>query len=695
MVKTKQKTKRKGILGIRQKLIVIVLALSIIPLLVMTLLLTRTLKDNVSDLQEDIAKQKLENATKETLSMVNETFIGVDLLSRNTTLTDALSDPTNEQYMDWAYGELENADAGFSNEGLMFIYDMDGMQIARADDGALNDISDRDYAQMSLKGQKYLSDVVISKVTGEPNVYMADPMINEEGEIVGGVARSAALSLLSEEIADLGDKNTNVTILDRSGNLAATTEEEYDLNAGEVIDLSGEEYYQLGQKNGSGITVTTHNGKKVVLAYAVEETINWTVAVFIDYDYVMSSYHNSLKNALVILAIAVIMVIIFGYLFASSLAKPIVNVKEFASVLASGDFTTDPLHIKRKDELGDMADSLNEMFYNNADVIRNIGTGSHSVSESSTELADTSNELLTRFEEVASSMQRVNDAMTNTGAATEEVSASANEVNESVEKLAEETRNTKNEVIAITKKAEQIEKEGRESSEHAISIAKERGRELEEATEAAKVVSEISTMADSIADIASQINLLSLNASIEAARAGEHGRGFAVVAGEINTLAEQTKSAVDQIQSTVNKIQAAFHQLSSSSEALLAFMRETVAPDYEKFITIGQEYGSDAQKFGELADNISEMVRYISDSMEQVNAAVAEIAESATNTATSSAEVTDTVNVAGEMMSRMNNMASDSQDVSNRLDEIVRRFKLKTEEPEETTKEPSEEEPEE
>ena len=144
MVKTKQKTKRKGILGIRQKLIVIVLALSIIPLLVMTLLLTRTLKDNVSDLQEDIAKQKLENATKETLSMVNETFIGVDLLSRNTTLTDALSDPTNEQYMDWAYGELENADAGFSNEGLMFIYDMDGMQIARADDGALNDISDRD-----------------------------------------------------------------------------------------------------------------------------------------------------------------------------------------------------------------------------------------------------------------------------------------------------------------------------------------------------------------------------------------------------------------------------------------------------------------------------------------------------------------------------------------------------------------------
>ena len=680
--KNQQKAIQKksgGRVSIRFKLILIILALSIIPLLATTYFLTQTIKSTVLELEEDLAMQKLSTVQGETLSMIDQTFVGVDLLSRNTNLSIALEDPTDE-HIKWAYDELEMADAGFSTPGLMFIYGMDMMQIARADDGDLNDISEREYAKKSTGGSKYLSDVTISKATGQPNVYMADPVISEEGEIVGGIARSAALTSLSEAIAAYADENTDITILDRAGALAATTEDQYDLASGEITDLSDEEYYKLAQSGEKGLKVTTHNGKKVLMGYMLEPNTNWTIAIFIDYASVISPYNKGLNTGMLILIIAIVLVVVFGYLFAQSLAKPIVRVKEFASTLASGDFTTDPLAIKRNDELGDMSDSLNDMFSNNASVIRNIGKGSSQVSSSSTELADTSQTLLDRFEEVANSMEKVNDAMTSTGAATEEVSASANEVNESVERLAEETRITKEEVVAITKKAANIEKEGRESSEYAISVAEQRGKELEEAAEAAKIVSKIGTMADSIADIADQINLLSLNASIEAARAGEHGRGFAVVAGEINTLADQTKKAVEQIQGTVSMIQDAFGQLQQSSMDLLSFMRETVAPDYEKFITIGQEYGQDAKKFGELADNISDMVKYISESMEQVNAAVAEIAESATNTATSSAEVTDTVTAAAEMMERMNGMASDSQEVSNELDSIVRRFKLRMEE---------------
>lgn len=673
--RTKTKAKGAGLRSIRVQLIAIILALSIIPLLVMTVFTARSIHSTVMDLEDQLATQRLATAQREVLSLIDQTFNGVDVLARDESLKNALVDPSEANIKAARKTLVDVQDAFPAGATITFVFNTKGQQIVRADDEDLGDVSEREYAQKALEGTKYLSDVTISKVTGRGSIFMADPILDDNGKVVGGIAKIAELSNLSEAIAEITNEHTDITVLDRVGSLAASTED-YDEDSGELIDLSGEAYYQKAQSEGSGMMEMEHNGQKVLATYMQEPLTTWTIACFTDYSAVIAPYQRSLRMSMVILVIAVVLVVVCGYLFSTSLANPIVRVKEFAKVLAAGDFTTDPLNVNRKDELGEMSASLNDMYANNADVIRNIGEGSSQVSDSSSELSETSQDLLARFEEVASSMERVNDAMTSTGAATQQVSASANEVNESVERLAEETANTKKQVVEIEKKAADIEKEGRESSEYAIHIAEERGKELEEAAEAAKVVSEIGTMADSIADIANQINLLSLNASIEAARAGEHGRGFAVVAGEINNLASETKSAVEQIQATVDKIQSAFDSLRGSSMELLSFMRETVAPDYQKFITIGQEYGSDARTFGELADNISEMVRYISESMEQVNSAVSDIAESATNTASSSAEVTDTIGEATNMMEKMSGMANDSQEVSNRLDEIVKQFKL-------------------
>lgn len=525
---------------------------------------------------------------------------------------------------------------------------------------------------------------------------LTDPYLDEESGTVmssctapifdgdrflGCVTVDLTLESISEALAGAAfGEGTGVLMTDADGtyiyNPNVEAEEVSGLNI--LSDTTGiADAAAVMLKEESGFEKFYANGTHTCYLYfATVPKVGWKLALVTDESVILQPVYQMLRIAVAITVAAILICCLAVVLQANGISRVLSKVQGFAEKLAQGDFTVEPLAISRKDEVGAMSESLNAMYQSNSGVIRDIGVGSGKVSASSQSLSEVSTDLLVRFEEISAAMERVNDAMTSTGAAAQEVSASANEVNDSVERLAEETRATKEEVVQILKRAGDIEREGQSSSEHAIAVAKSRGREVEEAARQAMVVSEIGTLADSIAEIASQINLLSLNASIEAARAGEHGRGFAVVASEINSLATETKAAVDQIQTTIDQIQKAFNALRDSSMDLLEFMRQTVAPDYEKFISIGREYGADAQKFGSLSDQISEMVQYISSSMEQVNLAVGEIADSASRTASSSAEVTGTIDEATGLMERMSGMAVEQQEVSEGLDEIVKKFRL-------------------
>lgn len=505
------------------------------------------------------------------------------------------------------------------------------------------------------------------------------PIFNEAGEYIGCITVDISLDTIAQIIGNIkvGEKGTAM-LLAGDGTYIYTQDMSKVASAMNIADdpenISQIASTVLGSESGQA-TFKSPEGKMNVYFNTMPE-VGWKLLLVMPNSEIMSSVQQMINIITIISIIAIVLTSLLIFFIAKGIAKPIVKVKEFAKDLASGDFTIDKIAVGRSDEIGQMSESLNEMYESNSEVIRNISVGSGEVNASSEKLYDVASDLADRFESIRTSMVKVNDAMTNTGAATEEVSASANEVNASVQKLAEETEETKGEVDKILERAAKIEKDSQASCDNAISIAESRGRELEEASKQAEVIKEIGTLADSIADIASQINLLSLNASIEAARAGEHGRGFAVVASEINNLAMETAQAVDRIQDTIGKIQDAFASLDRSSTELLTFVKETVTPDYENFINIGRQYGEDAKSFGALTDQTSEMVGYIKESMEQVNAAVSSIAESATETAESSSEVTETVEEVSDMVENISEMAEKQQSISTDLNEIVKSFKL-------------------
>lgn len=428
--------------------------------------------------------------------------------------------------------------------------------------------------------------------------------------------------------------------------------------------------------NESGLVTYDESSESYNLYYATIPGVNWHLMIKMPQSEINAPVKKLTALLIIMGIVATGLCSIVIALIANGLSKTMNKVKAFAMNLAKGDFTVDKIEAKGKDEIGMMSGSLNEMYENNRDVISRITTGSTNVNDSSLKMNQVATELSMKFGHIHDNMGKVNDAMMSAGAATEEVSASVNEVNESVQYLAEETSKTSEEVKEIQKRAAEVEESSRQAYDHAIAIVEKYGDELKEANERAQIVTEIGDMANSIADIADQINLLSLNASIEAARAGEHGRGFAVVASEINKLATDTGDAVEKIKVTIEGVQSAFQSMSGGANQLLEFVQETVAPDYDNFVNVGVQYGHDATAFKDLADSIGNLVETITESMEQVNAAVANIAESAQDTAANSADITETVDEVSIMVTDVEGMATEQKDVAADLSSIVSQFKL-------------------
>ncbi|MCR5303139.1 MAG: methyl-accepting chemotaxis protein [Lachnospiraceae bacterium] len=505
------------------------------------------------------------------------------------------------------------------------------------------------------------------------------PIFNEEGSYIGCITVDMSLGTISDIIGSIKVGTNDNAILLTSGGAYIYTKDQEKVESGMDIASDKDSISQIASTVLSGEKgETSYKGSQgqMNVYYTTIPEVNWKLIIEMPLSEIKAPAMNMTRTTVPICIIGVIVSVILVFLFARSIANPVKKVDEFAVELSKGNFSVAPLDISRNDEIGEMSESLNEMYGNNSGIIKKISTEATNISDASSTLGAMSEELAAEFSRIQSNVSAVNEAMMNSSAATEEVSASVTEVNTSVQQLASSSSEIKKEAKEISSRARQVQEDSRKAYESAISIAKERETEIKAATAKAEVVNEIKNMADAISNIASEIDLLSLNASIEAARAGEAGRGFAVVAQQINKLATDTAAAVKQIQDTVSDIQGAFSDLSEGSNKLLSFVTDTVTPDYDKFTGIGKQYGDDANLFDDFSARILEMANSIKSTMDEVNYAVQNIAESTQDTAAHSSDVNDSIGSVSNAIESVAQLATDQQSTARELAEIVDNFKF-------------------
>lgn len=507
------------------------------------------------------------------------------------------------------------------------------------------------------------------------------PMYNTVGNYIGCVTIDTELSTIQTIINEIkvGENGDAMLLAGEDGVYLGCPDLTKVENGMSILEEENESLRQAGQtilETESGETAYSEAGETYRLYYETIPGVDWRIMIRIPESDMQAPIDQLLRLLAAVCIVAVAVSVLMIIMQVRNISRGVKKVHRFAETLAEGDFSVQPMSIRRVDELGQMGRSLNAMYESNKNVIVHISEHAGNIHDSSAGLNEAADELDGQFGEITNLMNDVNEAMMSVSASTQEVNASAEEVSSSVNVLASETEKSLAMAEEIKKRAADIEKGTRASYDHATALSVTYEENLKKSIENAKVVESIGKLAEVISDIANQINLLSLNASIEAARAGEAGRGFAVVATEIGRMAGDTSNAVGEIQKTVEDVKDAFDLLTSDSESLIRFLKETVTPDYDKFVGVAKQYGADAVSIEENSSHISNMAGNIEHIMGEVASAVQNIAESTQETADSSSQIMERVGRVSAVVEQVSKMSAEQEEIAGSLNEVVGKFKL-------------------
>lgn len=521
-----------------------------------------------------------------------------------------------------------------------------------------NNYAERDYFQAAIRGESFISDPTVSKVTGNVSFLVSAPLW-EEGQpgtriigVVYFVPNEDFLNQLVEKISP--SPNAYGYMLNRQGTSVADMDRELVGKENSIEDAktdpSLQEIAEIEQKmirGESGFGHQQYEGKRWVESYApVANTNGWSLGIMAPEGDFLGSFYLSVIITVVVTALFLAGGLLTAFTYSRSLRKRLAYCAERLSKLSEGDLKTPVEPTEQKDEIAALQTTTAKLVSSLQSIVseiswllgeiadKNLAVSSRRtyhgdfipIQVASVKITDALNHALKQIQTASYSVE----------AGAEHISASAQSLSQGATEQAssvEELAATLNQISAQVSQTAQTAQTANSHVEKTGENVAESSRRMEDMIAAMKDISDrsgqIGKIVKAIEDIAFQTNILALNAAVEAARAGEAGKGFAVVADEVRSLAaksaEAAKDTTDLINQTIASVESGTAIADETAMAMAGVVENTKSvADLIK--EISRASGEQADAIGQVTQGIGQIsdVVQTNSAMSQESAAASE-----------------------------------------------------------------------
>ena len=522
-----------------------------------------------------------------------------------------------------------------------------------------NDYSDREYVKQAMQGKVFVSEPLVSKITGELSIMVAAPLYSGRGEIAGVVYFVPPETFLNDIVSSIKiGENCRAYMINKEGDTIAditldtitTQNVEREARSDKSLKSRAALHEAMRQgENGFG-SIQAEDGPRF-LAYApVGGTDGWSVAVASPKsNFLADTYFGMLINVMVIL-VSILASIVVALKLSSNISVPMRACAERMKLLVEGDLDSPVPQATGQDETAELTRST-------ADMVRGLNTIIGDIGFLLTEMAGQNFDIQSShrdayvggFQSILGSMRTLKVSLSDTirqiDSAAGQVSSASSQVSMGAQTLSqgsmeqassvEQLAATITDISGSARQTASAAEEARQMVERAgarLGTSVEYVKELNQAMEKISSSSEkISKIIATIEDIAFQTNILALNAAVEAARAGAAGKGFAVVADEVRNLASKSDEAA---KATKELIESSITAVSEGGQAV-----NRVTDSLEQTNVIAGGVVGKMDLVVEAVDSQTQAIAQVTEGVDQISAVVQTNSATAQESAAASEEL--------------------------------------------------------